>query len=623
MSFNFSVDIQKIDPRAESLLNQADDLMQSRNYKEAAKLYQQSISIQNHEESHYKLGVCYELAGDKDAALKSYRKCIMMNAYHLGALENAGDIYAASGQGLLAIESYGMAIMGHPDVSQLKEKLVGILSFQTFHAMGEPMRQIVLECIKDPQINISYMSLGWLSICETIPAFQSVYKTARYISYEDFKRNFAALANHKGLYDEFFLTGLGRVFAPDIKFERFLTHIRRYALEHPEFWTADEDLRIFMTTLAEYTFLTEYVFAVNESEDKAIQNLIKECSIRSLTAEEMIILSCYCPLLHINGIERCVDALKDNQLVSKIIERQFYQEKKLIRLKEKIETLTPIADDVSRKVQSQYEESPYPRWNGFNKNIKPIEDELWGKNANILIAGCGTGLEAIELAYCFPDAQVLAVDLSRSSIAYGMLKAEEYGISNITYKHADILELGALNQKFDLITSSGVLHHMSDPLAGWKVITKLLKPGGLMRIALYSAHARQSINTVRAVIKDSEIAPTMDNIRSFRQEAQTKIKKPDFEAITAMRDYYTTSECRDLLFHVQEHQFTIPQIQNALEMLGLDFIQFYLTNKTLGRYKNRFKNDPDANDLSNWDQFEKTYPNTFISMYKFWCRKTV
>jgi hypothetical protein len=33
-------------------------------------------------------------------------------------------------------------------------------------------------------------------------------------------------------------------------------------------------------------------------------------------------------------------------------------------------------------------------------------------------------------------------------------------------------------------------------------------------------------------------------------------------------------ECRDLLFHVQEHRFSLPQIGATLEELGLDFVGF-------------------------------------------------
>ena len=70
---------------------------------------------------------------------------------------------------------------------------------------------------------------------------------------------------------------------------------------------------------------------------------------------------------------------------------------------------------------------------------------------------------------------------------------------------ADILDLELINQKFDIIEGSGVLHHRKNPLAGWKVLANCLKPTGLMRIALYSKIARRNIIKTRDEIKKLEI----------------------------------------------------------------------------------------------------------------------
>ena len=76
-------------------------------------------------------------------------------------------------------------------------------------------------------------------------------------------------------------------------------------------------------------------------------------------------------------------------------------------------------------------------------------------------------------------------------------RLNELGLENLEYLHADILHLHQLGQKFDIIESAGVLHHMDEPMAGWRVLTDLLKPGGLMKIGLYSQSARQQIVKIR------------------------------------------------------------------------------------------------------------------------------
>ena len=72
--------------------------------------------------------------------------------------------------------------------------------------------------------------------------------------------------------------------------------------------------------------------------------------------------------------------------------------------------------------------------------------------------------------------------------------------TNIDYAQADILQLGAIGRTFDLIQSAGVLHHLADPWAGWRVLLSLLRPGGVMRIGLYSETARRGVVAARAFI---------------------------------------------------------------------------------------------------------------------------
>ncbi|WP_180490095.1 class I SAM-dependent methyltransferase, partial [Escherichia fergusonii] len=87
---------------------------------------------------------------------------------------------------------------------------------------------------------------------------------------------------------------------------------------------------------------------------------------------------------------------------------------------------------------------------------------------------------------------ILAIDLSLSSLSYAIRKTKELGLANLRYAQADILALG--NEKtFDVVDSSGVLHHLKNPLAGWRRLAGLVRPGGLMHIGLYSATARADI----------------------------------------------------------------------------------------------------------------------------------
>src|SRR5207244_436635 len=102
----------------------------------------------------------------------------------------------------------------------------------------------------------------------------------------------------------------------------------------------------------------------------------------------------------------------------------------------------------------------------------------------ILVAGGGTGQQPIDVSRRYKNTKVLAVDLSLTSLSYAERQTRALGLENIHYAQADIVQLGSIGRTFDLIESVGVLHHLADPLAGWKILLSLLRPGGFMMVGL-------------------------------------------------------------------------------------------------------------------------------------------
>src|SRR5262249_5099377 len=150
--------------------------------------------------------------------------------------------------------------------------------------------------------------------------------------------------------------------------------------------------------------------------------------------------------------------------------------------------------------------------------LAPVCELRQDQGLDVLVAGCGTGQHPIHIAQQFAGARVLAVDLSRPSLAYARRKTSELGLTQIEYAQADILNLGVLCRSLDLIEAVGVLHHLKDPQAGWRVLVSLLRPGGVMNIGLYSELARQDVVQARAVITERGYGPTADDIRRCRQD---------------------------------------------------------------------------------------------------------
>jgi SAM-dependent methyltransferase len=204
---------------------------------------------------------------------------------------------------------------------------------------------------------------------------------------------------------------------------------------------------------------------------------------------------------------------------------------------------------------------------------------------------------------------------SLSSISYAKRKTQELGITNIEYAQADILKL-----RFDIIESVGVLHHLADPIAGWQTLLSLLRPGGFMYLGFYSELARRHVVKAREIIAARGYSSTLDDIRRFRRDLAAR-NDLEMQGLRQFPDFFSTSECRDLLFHVQEHRLTLNQIESLLVDCGLHFIGFVLNTSVLQQYRLRFTDDPSGTNLGNWASFEADNPDAFAGMYQFWIQK--
>jgi SAM-dependent methyltransferase len=209
-----------------------------------------------------------------------------------------------------------------------------------------------------------------------------------------------------------------------------------------------------------------------------------------------------------------------------------------------------------------------------------------------------------------------------ASLAYAKRKTVELDIEFIEYAQADLLKLSSLARTFDGIESSGVLHHLENPFEGWETLLSLLRPYGLMRLGFYSELARQDIVRVRNLISKEDIGSTSQEIRDYRKHLLELKEHENYGFATSSSDFFSTSACRDLLFHVQEHRLNLKIIADFLKDHDLNFLGFDIDRSVIRAYKNRFPNDPAATNLDQWRIYEEENPTTFLAMYQFWVQKT-
>jgi tetratricopeptide (TPR) repeat protein len=408
-------------------------------------------------------------------------------------------------------------------------------------------------------------------------------------------------------------------------------------------------IQSFLYALSEQCFLNEYVYYTNKEEQHWIQSLHDLLfTASSFTEWSFALLGCYAGLNTFPEIQSFLTQhVSSHALFNDLIQLQLHEPLQESQLSLQIQSLGSISNQISQSVQNQYEANPYPRWRSTHNLIDQAGDILnviateIGRSEiiqetdqiikinddnqalkQILIAGCGTGLQLLQ-AQRYRDVQITAIDLSRASIAYAMRKSKEYMMNNVHFLQADILNLPTLERTFDLIECCGVLHHMENPQKGLSVLCTLLKPNGYMKLALYSEYARQPVVTARHYIQQKKYSDTTDDMRACRHYIFQSPTEDLLYQISKWHDFYSLSNCRDLIFHVQEHRFTIPMIDTMLQQNDLEFIGFIIPSNIQKAYLKYTPNDPKMINLHHWHLFEQSHPSTFKLMYQFWVRKTV
>lgn len=612
---------------------------ETQNFQKAEYVYLQMIEMRpDYMDAYFNLGNIYSNLGYTENAIRIYQMAREANPNFVNIYNNLGILYKNADNYAEAFSAYKSGLLIEPKNEALHHNLSNLIRINFL-----PSDQMKLESTERLLIELlSFSNNEYQDF--TIPIMGFLF--------DKYGLNGCDFDNPNGyllLDNPLFQLTLRTTLITSFYLEHFLVNVRKNFL----FSIFDDNLKnenllqqqTLIYSLAIQCFWTEYVYIVDEKEEKLLDQLdllIADTIARKDTSTFAYIglYGCYRPLeskTYIN--DNFILKQKKKHTVFKelyrILIEEPLQEK---RLKKSLSVLNPINDELSQKVAHQYEENPYPRWVSvrkhqssslthflkvqlpLNKTLSThynIEDQI-----NILIAGSGTGKHPIERLQLIANSHVTGIDLSSSSLAYALRKATELRLTNINFIQGNILDLKLLGKQFDVIESVGVLHHMEDPLKGWQVLTDILKPNGFMKIGLYSDLARKSVVDTISFIQEKGYNPELTDIRKCRDDIYHLNTASPLWNLTDYADFYSVSGTRDLIFNIQEHRFTIPQIEASLQTLKLKFLGFSFTDITIyQRYLEMFPEDTEGVNLKNWHEFEVKNPDTFIQMYQFWLQK--
>ena len=589
-------------------------------------------------EAHYWLGRSCEREGKLTDAVAAYRAALR------GAPEVA-EIHYHLARALLgaerwheALQAYQQAFERDPEGSLDRRECLDRFRFLEFDSLAEFWHAEITRFFRREDVDKSRYAMVGLRVLMAKRAFRAVRASAD--AQGPFEPDTAALDEVSR--DELFGLLLRDALIAQPEFEVLLTRLRAALL-------LDGELRArapldFLCDLALQCFNNEFIFAEAQTESTEVTEL--QCAIEAIlrnpwVADKQLMravatLAMYRPLHAMSGVDALLAREPTSAGVGRLLHRSVCNVIEERRLRSGVRAVGAITETVSQAVRAQYEENPYPRWLSFDR-MPPVSAAEWIESEvpglqtptelsaalRLLVAGCGTGVEALGLATQIVGVQVKAVDLSLSSLAYAQRMANELSVTNVEFQQADILELAKWPERFDIVYCVGVLMAMRDPQAGLRALLPLVRPGGLLKLGVYSKRARASVNVARQIIRQRRLPATASAIREFRQYIYAAEQGSSLKSLLRWRDFYSMSDCRDFLFHVQEHQFELPQVAAMLHDHGLTVLGMskQLPRHAVAAYRQMFPRDETLADLQKWDAVERRYPETFLGMYQVWCRK--
>ena len=250
-------------------------------------------------------------------------------------------------------------------------------------------------------------------------------------------------------------------------------------------------------------------------------------------------------------------------------------------------TPDPLADTVSR----QYERWIYPepiidlpawleeswQWpDPSHSHLLFWPDRPVVQDLDILVAGCGTN-QAAMLAYTNPTARITAIDVSQPSLDHHRFLTDKYGLNNLELHLLPIEEVGSLGRDFDLIISTGVLHHMADPAVGMSALATCLRPDGVVTLMLYARYGRIGVEMMQGVFRELDLSQDQVSVQIVKEALAILPEDHPLQSYVSIApDLQFDAGLVDTFLHGRDRSFTTGDCIELVTSAGLVFDDWLL-----------------------------------------------
>jgi SAM-dependent methyltransferase len=248
--------------------------------------------------------------------------------------------------------------------------------------------------------------------------------------------------------------------------------------------------------------------------------------------------------------------------------------------------LRAAGQDIGEAVKDFYERYPYPppiddlddyrrRWQDPRRRRADFHlffpEKPYTAQRTILVAGCGTSQAAKHAARC-PDARVVGIDVSATSVRHTEALKRKYDLSNLEVRQLPIDRVGDLQTVFDEIVCTGVLHHLADPDTALLALRNVLRPDGALYLMVYAPYGRAGIYMLQEFCRRLGIEAGDDGIRDLVAAlGALPARHPLARLLREAPDFRNEAALADALLHPQDRAYSVPQLMDFINGAGLTF----------------------------------------------------
>lgn len=198
-------------------------------------------------------------------------------------------------------------------------------------------------------------------------------------------------------------------------------------------------------------------------------------------------------------------------------------------------------------------------------------DRDYKPDLDILVAGCGTNQAAI-IAFNNPEARVLAIDVSEPSLSHHAYLKARHRLENLELRHLPIEQIEDLGRDFDLIISTGVLHHLASPERGMAALASCLRPDGVAAIMLYARFGRTGVEMLQSVFRELGLGQNETSLVMVREALKVLPQDHPLRSyLTLAPDLQYDAGLVDTFLHGRDRSYTVSDCMDLVASAGLVF----------------------------------------------------